>query len=135
VREGEMIGYDDVLPLLSAACPTYPQSPEAAAVEVENGHYVNIGHFVAHLLRLSEHGETESFPQVFAMIEWILHDGDEHAWGLVTNGFLEDLAGDGMSETHRRATVARFRPWLGPRARANHRIRAALSPRAGHDQT
>ena len=47
-----MLGYDDVVDFLIAACPRYRGSPERAAVDDADGEYIRIAGFVAYLVRL-----------------------------------------------------------------------------------
>ena len=61
------IEYLDVLPLLRGAITTFAGSVESAAVDLDNGEYVNITHLVRHLIGRLAVGRTEDFPAVFAV--------------------------------------------------------------------
>jgi hypothetical protein len=116
-----VIQYDDVLPLLHEACPTYGLSEEASRHDDRNGHYVNIWFFVSHLVRLLGEGRTEDFPTVFEVVDRVLAEGDHEARGLISNGFLLDLT---SPEVFAVAAIAPedFVLWLGPRARSDHNV-------------
>lgn len=98
--------------------PTYESSPEAVAVEAENGPYVNIVHFVAHLLRLREVGDTDRFTQVFGRDRVDPARRRHRRARPCHRRFLDDLAGDGVPDEYR-GSVVWFTPWLGPKTRAD----------------
>jgi hypothetical protein len=111
-----LISYLDVVPLLIAACPTYKGSPQAIEADPDDGEYLLAGHFVAHLIQSLQEGITGSFPAVFAVVEWVLTEGDDEAQSLITEGFLDDLCNP---EFHSGTTTRPedFLHWLGPRTR------------------
>jgi hypothetical protein len=121
-----MLSYDDVVAFLMAACPTYEGSPERAAVDDASGEYVRATGLVRHLIRLRDEQDTRSFRHVFAVVEWILADGEPAAIDLVQAGFLDDLSDVGLY-AGKRVRAPDFGPWLGPRARAHPKIRAILT--------
>jgi hypothetical protein len=123
-----MIDYADVLPLLIAVCRTYRGSMEETMVDHENGEYVQIGYFAAHLIRLLDEGATEDFPAVFGVIESILKEGDADARSLVGDGLLDDLTNPGLYEGDRARPIG-FLPWLGTRTRSEGPVRALLEER------
>lgn len=123
-----MIGYDDVLPLFSAACPSYEASPEAAKFDERDGPYVDLGCFVTHLVRLLDEGKTACMPAVFAVVEQVLVEGDEEARHLVTGGFLSDL-GSPTSYEGSSVQPRDFAPWFGPQARCDRHVRFLLAER------
>jgi hypothetical protein len=116
-----VIGYDDVLPLLSGACASYADSDEAARHDDRNGHYVNIGLFVSHLIRLLEDGNVDHFAEVFDVAERLLSEGDEEARRLLSDGFLHDLT---SSELFVASPVEPrdFLPWLGRQTRRDQHV-------------
>ena len=125
---GALIPYDDVLPLFAAACPSYPTSPEAARFDDADGHFVHMAVFVEHLIRLLDAGLTEHFPEVFAVAERVLVEGDDEARSLVTAGFLRDLTSIdlyGATPTG----PSDFVPWFGPEARRDPHVKPLLAPR------
>jgi hypothetical protein len=121
-----MLGYDDVVDFLIAACPTYEGSPEQGVVDDADGEYIRIAGFVAHLVRLLDEQDTRSFSRVFSVVEWILEDADAPAVALIQAGFLHDLA-DGTLYAGRRVRPFDFGRWLGPRARRDPSIQAMLA--------
>ncbi len=117
------IEYLDVLPLLRGAITTFAGSVEGAAVDLDNGEYVNITHLVRHLIGRLAAGRTEDFPAVFAVVERVLADGDREAQSLMVAGFFEDLLNvDAYTDTI--CQPSHFGLWLGPRAR---RVRSVAS--------
>lgn len=117
------IEYLDVLPLFRGAITTFAGSAESAAVDPDNGEYVNITHLVRHLIGRLAAGRTEDFPAVFAVVERVLADGDQEAQSLMVAGFFEDLLNvDEYTDTI--CDPSHFGPWLGPRAR---RVRSVAS--------
>jgi hypothetical protein len=119
------IEYLDVLPLLRGAITTFARSVESAAVDPDNGEYVNITHLVRHLIGRLAAGQTEEFPAVFAVVERVLADGDEEALSLMVAGFFEDLLNvDEYTDTI--CQPSDFGPWLGPRARRVHSVASVL---------
>jgi hypothetical protein len=121
------IGYDDVVPLLMAACPSHAGSRECASVE--EGEFVRVLGFVRHLIRLLHEGRVQSFTRVFGVVEWILADGEPAAIDLIQAGFLADLTDP---EVYQGTSVrlADFGPWLGARARGDPEIRRLLGDEA-----
>jgi hypothetical protein len=122
----DVLGYDDVVDLLIAACPSYEGSPERRVVDDADGEYIRIAGFVAHLVRLLDEQDTRSFSGVFGVVEWILEDADAPAVRLIQAGFLRDLA-DSIPYEGRRVRPVDFGRWLGPRARRDPSIRAILA--------
>jgi hypothetical protein len=121
-----MLGYDDVVDFLIAACPSYGGSPERAAVDDADGEYIRIAGFVAYLVRLLDEQDTRSFSRVFGVVEWILEDADAAAVGLIQAGLLRDLTDGGLYDG-RRVRPVDFGRWLGPRARRDPSIQAILA--------
>jgi len=117
------IEYLDVLPLLRGAITTFARSVDSAAVDPDNGEYVNITYLVRHLIGRLAAGRTEDFPAVFAVVERVLADGDQEAQSLMVAGFFEDLL-DVDEYTDTICQPSDFGPWLGPRAR---RVRSVAS--------
>jgi steroid delta-isomerase-like uncharacterized protein len=112
-----MIHYNEVVALLSAACPTFANSPQATVFGDHGSEVIRLGRFVDHLARLVEDDDTSSLPAVFGVIDWVLDAGDHAARRLVTEGFIEDLARAVWSLDGRRLSLADFVSWMGPRAR------------------
>ena len=121
-----MIRYGDVVAFLIAACPSYDGSPERAAVDDANGEYIRVTGLVRHLIRLLDDGDTDSFSNVFGIVEWVLEGDESAAADLIQVGFFEDLADSGLYE-RRRVQPVDFGQWLGPRARRNPTIQAMLT--------
>lgn len=118
-----MLNYLDVVPLLSAACTTFDDSPEAAAIHPMNGAYLQTAQLARHMIRLLGVGQVEDFSCVFGTVEWVLAEGNVEARRLVNDGFMDDLfnpgfyAEDGCSPFD-------FVNWLGRRARRHPRVRS-----------
>ena len=114
--DGRSIGYDEVLPLLVSACPSFPASDEARQVDEADGEFLHVGHFVAHLIALLARHDAGAFPAVFATVERVLVEGDDEARNLVEAGFLDEL---GRAQSYAGSGVAPegFLPWLGDRTR------------------
>jgi hypothetical protein len=121
-----VIRYNDVVAFLTAACPTYEGSAERAAVDVADGEYVAVTSLVKHLIRLLDEADTQSFPAVFGVVEWILEDGESAAVDLIHAGFVADLADRSFYEG-RHVGRADFVQWFGPRMRRDPNIQAAFS--------
>jgi hypothetical protein len=121
-----MISYDDVVGLLTAACPGYQQSEEHALVDEADGEYVRVAGFVLHLIRLLDEGDTANMAAVFGVVEWVLQEAEPAAADLVQAGFLEDLV-DHTLYDGRRVRPVDFGRWLGPLARSDPRIQAVLA--------
>lgn len=94
--EPSVVGYLDVFPFLMAACPTFPGSPEAERADPNDGEFLVVGHFVAHLIRLLDEGTTDCFQAIFGVVEWVLTYGDQEARNLISDGFLDDLSDRAM---------------------------------------
>jgi len=104
-----MIAKDQVLAILSEACPSFR---EALADSVrDNGEellYAHAGALARHLLELHQAGNEQPFVSAGAFIERLHVEGDPYVRDLGTIGFLEgiqnnwaDAAGD-------------FKAYLGP---------------------
>jgi hypothetical protein len=110
-----MTGYYEVLTLLTAACPTFADSRAESEGSADDGEFVEVGRFAAHLIDLLAQRQTECFDAVFAVIERVLRDGDPDARSLVSAGLLDDLTNrDFYPDT---ADPADFVPWFGEEAR------------------
>jgi hypothetical protein len=127
-----VIRYDDVIPLLLGACPSYADSAEAASHDERNGHYVGMEYFVTHLIRLLDEGDTDAFPEVFAMVEMVLLEGDGPARGLITYGFLQDLRSPNLFY-QTSVEPNDFLPWIEFRARRERNVRRLLHRRRRPD--
>jgi hypothetical protein len=121
-----VISYDDIVGLLTAACPGYEGSDEHVLVDEADGEYVRIAGFVLHLIRLLDEGDTAHMAAVFDVVEWILEKAEPEAADLVHAGFLAELADLTLYEG-RSVRPADFSQWLGARARSNPRIHEVLS--------
>lgn len=110
-----MITYDEVYPLMVAACPSYAGSKPAVWADENDGEFLRIGQLVRHLIVLLEDADFESFTAVFGVVEWVLAEGDAEAKSLINNGFLDDLTSPEMY-AHSTCRPADFLPWLGPEA-------------------
>jgi hypothetical protein len=120
------VHYDEVVAFPIAACPSYEGSAEQAAIDDADGEYIRVAGLARHLIRLLAEGDTESFPRVFGVVEWILEDGEPPAVDLIQSGFFEDLTDPTLYEGHRVRPIG-FGEWLGPRARRDPKIRAMLT--------
>jgi hypothetical protein len=121
-----VIRYGDVVAFLIAACPSYDGSPERAAVDDANGEYIRVTGLVRHLIRLLDDGDTDSFSNVFGIVEWVLEGDESAAADLIQVGFFEDLADSGPCE-NTRVRPLDFAPWFGPRARRDPIVQAILT--------
>jgi hypothetical protein len=120
-----MIGYVEVVPLLTAACPTYSGSIHAAGAEEDEGEYLTVGRVVAHLIELLGRDDHECLLSVFGVVEWVLEEGDDEARALLTEGFFDDLTNPDFYTTSPNDPRA-FVPWLGPRAREQPSVQPLL---------
>jgi hypothetical protein len=120
-----MIRYTDVVPLCTAACGTYGASAEAGGVDVEDGEFVQMGSFAAHLVRLLDEGATQDFAAVFGVVELVLQHGDAEARSLMSAGFLADLTNLELYAARRTRPID-FVPWLGALARQERYVRALV---------
>jgi hypothetical protein len=121
----DSVGYLDVFPLLRAVVPTFDGSFEAGAVDPPSGEFVSIALLVRHLIRCLASGRTEDLAGLFAVVDWILVQGDEEAQHLITQGLFDDLLNsDEYGDTL--CQPADFGPWLGPRARQLRSVAAVL---------
>jgi hypothetical protein len=68
--------------------------------------YIALGDFAAHLKSMLERGETNTFPDVFQVIEKLHVDGDGFVKEAATIGILESLQNAKEPE--------QFRRFLGP---------------------
>jgi hypothetical protein len=118
-----MLNYLDVVPLLSAACTTFSDSPEAAAIHPMNGAYLQTAQLARHMIRLLDAGEVGDFSCVFGVVEWILTEGDVQARRLVNDGFMDDLFNPGFYAAAC-CSAFDFVEWLGRRARRHPRVRS-----------
>lgn len=118
-----MLTYLDVVPLLAAACTTFPGSPEAADVDPNNGEYVHIGQLARHLIRRLDARDVDEFDCIFSIVEWVLSEGDPEARRLVNDGLLDDLFNPAFFEDEV-CSPSEFLPWLGRRASRHPRARS-----------
>ena len=86
-----MLGYDDVVDFLIAACPSYEGSPERRVVDDADGEYIRIAGFVPHLVRLLDEQDTRSFSGCSASSSGFSRTPTP-AVRLIQAGFLRDLA-------------------------------------------
>lgn len=120
-----IISYDAVYPLLMAACPSYDRSTQVTDADERDGEFLRVAQFVRHLIQLLDDDETDTFPAVFSVVEWVLEDGDDEARSLVDDGFLTDLTDvDLYRETGKHPSD--FVPWLGTHVRAHPAIQPLL---------
>jgi hypothetical protein len=101
---------DRVMPALVAVCPSFDQQWAAllSDAEGENGPYVAVGQFAAHLVDKLQNDETSEFPEVFRVVEDLLAADEPGVRDLVVVGLIEDLQNDAGQ-----APAGAFRPWLG----------------------
>jgi hypothetical protein len=119
------VSYDDVLPLLIAAAPSFTGSPEDQVVDDGDGEYLRMTQLVRYLIRLLEGGQTAALSAVFGVVEWVLEEGDEPARHLLVAGFVDELLNPGgYAATHRRPHD--FASWFGPNARWLSRVATVL---------
>jgi hypothetical protein len=79
--------------------------------EGEEAPYLGMGVLARHLDDLRLRGEIACFPQVFAIVERLINEGDEEVRDLAVFGFLESLQNiSSWSEQGHEA----FSRWLGP---------------------
>ena len=108
------------------AIATFARSVESAAVDPDNGEYVNITHLVRHLVGRLAAGRTEEFPAVFAVVERVLADGDEASESPTVGAVLRGPAQRRRVHRHHLPAVS-FRPLAGSAGTACSLRR--LSPR------
>ena len=104
-----MIGKDQMMDVLLAACPTFEPSWREFIQEwqdepVELPLYVALADFARHVKSMLELGDTESFPNIFQAIEHLHVDGDAYVREAATIGILESLQNAKNPEL--------FRPYL-----------------------
>ena len=111
VRRTFVITSDDVLPMLSEACPSFREA--LAASLRENGEellYAHAGALADHLLERHKAGDEQTLARAGAFIERLHVEGDPYVHNLATIGFLE-----GIQNVWAGALAAEeFKPYLGP---------------------
>lgn len=120
-----MIRYDDVLPLLLGACPTFAVSHEAAAHDDGDGHFVHIARFASHLIRLLAEGHIDQFPAMFHAAQRVLLAGDEAARSLICEGFVRDLTSFELF-LGTPLELTDFHPWLARLSSRHPRLHFGL---------
>ena len=104
-------------PLLRAD-PTFRAAWEAFLAQWEGAadlpHYVALGDLARHLIAQLEHGETNYFPAVFAVVERWHRDGEHYVREAATVGLLEGLQ---KTDLHKKTKPSDFEPWLGVETR------------------
>ncbi|MEY2461491.1 MAG: hypothetical protein QOG30_3321 [Acidimicrobiaceae bacterium] len=119
------MNYDEVFPLLVAACPSFEDSAYAVHDDENDGEFLRVGRLVGHLIQLLDRDETDAFLAVFGIVEWALEEGSNDARMLVSDGFLHDLTNLDLyvhTETHPRDFVS----WLGPCAKQQPAVQPFL---------
>ncbi|MCU1461122.1 MAG: hypothetical protein JWO37_1197 [Acidimicrobiales bacterium] len=124
-RRQRVINYDEVFPLLVAACPSFEDSVYAAHDDENDGEFLRVGRLVVHLIELLDRDETNSFPAVFGIVEWALEEGSDDARMLVSDGLLHDLTNQDLYvQTAKHPSD--FVSWLGPCAQQQPAIQPFL---------
>lgn len=113
LRMLEQISRQEAFDLLLNECPEAKQALDEQRKDYGDLPYMDIAVFARQTVESFKEGKIESFPQIFAMIERLITDGDEEVRGLATVGFLESLQNN-ASWTDFGPTV--FVPWLGPKS-------------------
>jgi hypothetical protein len=120
-----MISYVEVVPLLTAACPSYRGSIQAAGAEEDEGEYLTVGRVVAHLVELLSGDDKDCLRAVFGVVEWVLEEGDDEARSLVIEGFFDDLTNPDFYAGSP-SDPRDFVPWFGPCAREQPSVQPLL---------
>ena len=112
-----MIAQDDMMNVLTAACPSF--APHGRELQVEwkdEAHnppvYLGLADFARVLIGMLERGETSGFPSVFAAVERLHVDGDHFVQEAATIGLLESLQNLNLHDKN--TNPEQFRPYLGP---------------------
>lgn len=114
----ETIDRDVAFALLLKACPGALKDWEEFQEEWKDEEmpaYFGMAVFSGHVVELLKRGETESFTEVFEVIERLIVEGDEEVRSLAIVGFIESLQNQ-ASWTEKGDQV--FLPWLKPKTRA-----------------
>jgi hypothetical protein len=103
------------MPALLSACPSYEEQWTKRLAEApDQGVYVDLGDFGAHLVSLLKRDETAEFSVVFEAVERLFADGDAGLRYALKYGLIEGIGNVASHEGWDFA--ARFRAWLGPAA-------------------
>jgi len=81
-----MIAKDQVMHLLSEACPSYHP-----AAEDHDLLYIALDDFARHLLHLQQQSRVDEFPKVIRIIERLHVEGDGYVREAATIGLLEGI--------------------------------------------
>ena len=113
----DTINKPEAFDLLLKVCPGAQEAWEEHQLEWqdEEAPYLGMAVFARHVVDLWARDETESFDEVFSVVERLIAEGDEEVQDLAVVGFLESLqniaswSGD---------SYQMFRKWLRPSTRA-----------------
>ena len=113
----DTINKSEAFALLLKMCPGAGAEWEEHQLEWqgEDAPYLGMAVFAHHLVDLMGRGETKSFPEVFAVVERLIVEGNEEVRDLAVVGFLESLQNSASWTTH---GYDSFLPWLKPYTRA-----------------
>ena len=102
------INKSEAFDLLLKICPDAHEAWQEHQLEWqdEEAPYLGMAVFARHIIDLWVRYETESFPEVFSVIERLIVEGDDEVRDLAIVGFLEGLQNN--------APYGAFRPWLKP---------------------
>jgi hypothetical protein len=114
-----MIGKEQMVPMLLAACPSLREAWEASAAEWGGGPspgvYIEFGDFVALFLEAYARGDSGCAQAVFDTVETFLSEGDSEIREYATIGFIEAVQNQASRKTF---GAEAFLPFLKPRAQA-----------------
>jgi hypothetical protein len=110
-----MINKDQMMSPLLDACPSFRPFWDAFVDEWKKEKeglplYLALSDFAKHLIEMLEKSETETFPQIFKVIEQWHTEGDPYVQEAATVGLLEDLQNQNIHES---TEPEQFRPFLG----------------------
>jgi hypothetical protein len=113
-----MVKVTEVADLFLEVCPAAKPEWEEHLKDWEGeppAHYIEISVFAHHLVNCYEKSQTQSFTQVFELVERLIVEGDDDTQGVMIVGLLEGL----QNIASWRSFGSRvFEPYLGPKSLA-----------------
>ena len=111
-----MVKVTEVAELFLQVCPEAQPEWEEHLKDWEGespAHYIEISVFARHLVDSYEEAQTESFAQVFGLVERLIEEGDDDTQGVMIVGLLEGLQNIASWKTFGSCV---FEPYLGPKS-------------------
>jgi len=111
-----MITKDEMMPLMLEACPSFRPQWDAFVEEWKDEEpelplYPVFGDLVRHVIAMKVRGETDTFPQIFEVVERWQTDGEHWVREAAIVGFLESLQNPALhATTHPEDFVSYLQP-------------------------